>query len=98
MIPSFAKATEGKRFVRFALAGAGGFIVQVGTVAVLTSILGVNYLVATLVAVEAAILSNFVWHYRWTWKDRSAYSATGAYGASVFARLSSRPAVFTISP
>ena len=31
----------------------------------------VNYLMATLVAVEAAILSNFVWHYRWTWRDRS---------------------------
>jgi putative flippase GtrA len=58
------------RFVRFALAGTGGFIVQVGTVAVLTSMVGVNYLVATLIAVEAAILSNFVWHYRWTWRDR----------------------------
>lgn len=74
------------RFVRFALAGTGGFIIQVGTLAVLTSILDVNYLVATLIAMEAAILSNFFWHYRWTWKDRSAYSATGAYGA-MLARL-----------
>jgi putative flippase GtrA len=72
--------------VRFALAGTGGFIVQVGTLAVLTSILGVNYLVATLIAVEAAILSNFVWHHRWTFKDR-AYGAKGAHGASMLERL-----------
>lgn len=59
------------RFARFALAGTGGLLVQIATLAVLTSLLNVNYLVATLVAVEAAILSNFVWHQRWTFRDRS---------------------------
>jgi putative flippase GtrA len=72
------------RFARFALAGTSGFIVQVATLAVLTSLYDVNYMVATLIAVEAAILSNFVWHWQWTWKDRSA---SGASGASVLARL-----------
>ena len=60
------------RFIRFALAGTGGFIIQVATLAVLTSIFDVNYMVATLIAVEAAIVMNFVWHQNWTWKDRSA--------------------------
>jgi putative flippase GtrA len=73
---AFARVTAhkpaGRRFVRFVIAGAGGFIVQVGMLAVLTSLFGVHYLVATLIAVEAAILSNFVWHYRWTWRDRAA--------------------------
>jgi putative flippase GtrA len=59
------------RFLRFALAGTTGFVIQVGTLAVLTSLFDVNYMVATLIAVEAAILSNFVWHQRWTWRDRS---------------------------
>jgi putative flippase GtrA len=59
------------RFVRFALAGTGGLLVQIATFAVLNSLLNVNYLVTTLVAVEAAILSNFVWHQRWTFRDRS---------------------------
>jgi putative flippase GtrA len=59
------------RFVRFALAGTAGLLVQIATLAVLTSLLNVNYLVATFVAVEAAILSNFVWHQRWTFRDRS---------------------------
>ena len=58
------------RFGRFALAGAGGFLVQVGTLAVLTSHFDVDYIMATLIAVEAAIVFNFVWHLKWTWRDR----------------------------
>jgi putative flippase GtrA len=29
---------------------------------------GMNYLVATVLAVELALLHNFVWHEAWTWK------------------------------
>jgi putative flippase GtrA len=58
------------RFAWFVVAGTAGFIMQVGTLAVLTSFFGVNYLVATAMAVEAAILSNFAWHHHWTWRDR----------------------------
>jgi len=58
------------RFLRFAVAGTGGFVVQIGLVAVLTTVLNVNYVMATLVAVEAAILVNFAWHENWTWNDR----------------------------
>lgn len=68
--PSFAKASECRRLARFAAAGTIGFAVQVGLLALLTTILGMNYLVATAIAVEAAILANFVQHQRWTWKDR----------------------------
>ena len=66
-----------RRFARFVVAGAGGFIVQVGTLAVLTSLLGVHYLAATVIAVEAAILANFACHYRWTWRDRSPSGPSG---------------------
>jgi putative flippase GtrA len=59
------------RFLKFTIAGTGGFVIQIATLAVLTSALDVNYLVATVLAVEAAILTNFVWHQTWTWKDRS---------------------------
>ena len=31
---------------------------------------GVHYLVATAVGVEAAVLHNYFWHVRWTWRDR----------------------------
>ena len=41
-----------------------------------------HYLLATALAVEATVLHNFVWHQRWTWRDRP----TASPGASA-ARL-----------
>jgi putative flippase GtrA len=60
------------RFLRFSIAGATGFAVQIAVLGVLTNWAGVNYLAATAIAVEAAILVNFLWHERYTWKDRPA--------------------------
>jgi putative flippase GtrA len=58
------------RFWRFTLVGLLGFAVQLTVLALLVR-LGVHYLAATGVAVEAAVLHNFVWHERWTWADRA---------------------------
>jgi putative flippase GtrA len=60
------------RFLRFSAAGASGFAVQLATLGLLVNGLGVNYLWATVIAVEAAIIVNYVWHERYTWKDRPA--------------------------
>ena len=59
------------RFWRFNGVGALGFAVQLGVLALLLRV-GVHYLLATVVAVEAAVLHNFLWHERWTWRDRPA--------------------------
>lgn len=59
------------RFVRFNGVGAIGFAVQLAVLAGLLRA-GVPYLMATALAVEASILNNFVWHERWTWRDRPA--------------------------
>lgn len=59
-----------RRVVRFALGGAAGFLLQVGVLAALTRLAGLHYVVATALAVEAAILCNFLLHDRWTWGDR----------------------------
>jgi putative flippase GtrA len=56
----------------FNLIGSGGFVLQVATIALLTRAGGWHYGVATIVAVELAILHNFVWHCRYTWADRPA--------------------------
>jgi len=58
------------RLVKFGAVGALGVVVQAATLAVLLHIAPTHYLVDTAVAVEAAILHNFVWHSRWTWADR----------------------------
>jgi putative flippase GtrA len=66
---------EGKglaaRWVAFNSVGALGFGVQLAVLALLVRGGGINYLWATAVAVEAAILHNFAWHERWTWRDRA---------------------------
>ena len=40
--------------------------------------MGVNYLLATALAVEGAVLHNFFWHQRFTWADRTDLAASGA--------------------
>ncbi len=57
------------RIVKFSLVGAIGIGVQLTVLALLTYT-HVNYLTATACAVEAAVLHNFVWHLRFTWRDR----------------------------
>jgi len=50
------------RWIRFNLVGAMGAMVQAGLLFLLTERARVDYLTATGLAVEAAILHNFVWH------------------------------------
>jgi putative flippase GtrA len=57
------------RGARFAWVGAGGFVVQLLALRALTAA-GLPATLATALAVEAAILHNFVWHEGWTWSDR----------------------------
>jgi putative flippase GtrA len=58
------------RWLKFNAVGAIGICVQLGALALLTSGLGLNYLISTALAVEAAVLHNFLWHERFTWSDR----------------------------
>ena len=58
-------------FMRFNVVGVLGFVLQSAALFVLThGAHPVGYLVATAAAVELAVLNNFVWHQRWTWRDR----------------------------
>ena len=66
-----------KRWVKFNVVGGGGVIVQLALLAILTQLLDVHYLLATLIAVEGAILHNFVWHQKWTWRDQPTHSLAG---------------------
>ena len=58
------------RWLIFNIVGIGGFAVQLGALALLTSGFGWPLPLATLLAVELAVLHNFFWHQRWTWRDR----------------------------
>jgi putative flippase GtrA len=63
----------GWRFFRFNVVGAIGIVVQLGVLELLLRC-HLNYLLATFLAVEAAILHNFAWHERYTWRDRWSVS------------------------
>jgi putative flippase GtrA len=53
--------------------GVLGFVLQSGALLILTHTAPrVSYLAATAIAVELAVLNNFLWHQRWTWNDRPA--------------------------
>ena len=64
--------TMGRRWMKFNLVGAIGIGVQLATLGFLTKLVGMNYLLATALAVEAAVLHNYLWHERFTWSDRSS--------------------------
>jgi putative flippase GtrA len=63
------------RWLKFNAVGAIGIVVQLVVLALLKSVLGANYLLATTLAVEAAVLHNFFWHEKFTWSDRRAESS-----------------------
>ncbi|MGA2746293.1 MAG: GtrA family protein [Candidatus Sulfotelmatobacter sp.] len=59
------------RWCKFNLVGGIGILVQFAVLVLLKSVMQFNYLAATVIAVEAAVLHNFVWHERFTWADRT---------------------------
>ena len=58
------------RWWRFNLVGAIGMVVQLGVLGLINRWTGGHYLVASAVAIELAVLHNFVWHVHYTWRDR----------------------------
>jgi putative flippase GtrA len=70
----------------------GGFVLQVGAIALLTRVLGWPAIVATAVALELAALHNFFGHSRWTWGEQPAGTIRGwiaRYGRYQIAKTAS---------
>jgi putative flippase GtrA len=58
------------RWLKFNAVGALGIVVQLAVLLALKSGFHISYLLATALAVEAAVVHNFLWHERYTWADR----------------------------
>jgi dolichol-phosphate mannosyltransferase len=58
------------RWLQFNAVGGIGIGVQLAALALFKSALGIHYLAATVLAVETAVVHNFVWHELWTWGER----------------------------
>ncbi len=65
------------RWLRFNLVGALGMAVQLAALWTLSRYLPAHPLADSAAAVELAILHNFVWHVRYTWRDRHDRSPAG---------------------
>lgn len=61
-----------KRWWIFNLVGVLGFALQLTLLFLIKRFLGLSYLAATVLAVEAAVLHNFVWHEHLSWADVTA--------------------------
>jgi len=62
------------RFVKFGIVGGSGVAVNVGLLHVFTASAKLDYRLASVFAIECAVINNFLWNYFWTWKDRQAGS------------------------
>jgi putative flippase GtrA len=69
-------------WLKFNMVGLLGMGFQLISLAALKTGLGLNYLTATVIAVESAVIHNFIWHERWTWSDRGL-DANGVFGRLV---------------
>jgi putative flippase GtrA len=66
------------RWGKFNLVGAMGMVVQLGSLTLFNRWAPGHYMVASAVAIELTLLHNFVWHLRYTWRDRRDGSAPPA--------------------
>lgn len=60
------------RWLRYNVVAVGGFAVQVAAMAALVPLMRTHYVAASALAVEIAVLHNFAWNLRWTWRGRDA--------------------------
>lgn len=58
------------RWLKFNAVGLIGIAVQLAALTVFRSWMHLGYLLATALAVEIAVVHNFLWHERFTWADR----------------------------
>jgi putative flippase GtrA len=72
-----------ERWLKFNLVGGMGIAVQFAALFLLKSVLHFNYLAATAIAVEAAVVHNFVWHEQFTWADRTSSDRAASWRRSL---------------
>jgi putative flippase GtrA len=58
------------RWGKFNLVGGIGMVVQLSALALFNRWMAGHYLYASAAAIELTLLHNFIWHLRYTWRDR----------------------------
>lgn len=60
---------ERKRFIRFALVGISGAVVDFGVFNLLASLLGVHASISQAISFTLAVINNFIWNRLWTYPE-----------------------------
>ena len=58
------------RFIKFGIVGGSGILINTGFLWFFTEIVGLYYLISSVLAIALAMISNFIWNDLWTWRDR----------------------------
>ncbi|MDD5675113.1 MAG: GtrA family protein [Chitinivibrionales bacterium] len=59
-----------RRVAKFAAVGGSGVVVNAGIFYVLTKRTTIDYRLLSPIAIECAIINNFLWNHLWTWADK----------------------------
>jgi dolichol-phosphate mannosyltransferase len=59
------------RLLKFGIVGASGVIVNMGFLYIFVEFVKLPYFIASLIAIELSIISNFSINLVWTWRDRA---------------------------
>jgi dolichol-phosphate mannosyltransferase len=62
-----------EEFIKFAIVGGSGVLVNMGLLFILTRFLSVRLEIASPIAIEVSILSNFTLNNLWTFKKRNTH-------------------------
>jgi dolichol-phosphate mannosyltransferase len=62
-----------EEFIKFAIVGGSGVVVNMGLLFILTRFLSVRLEIASPIAIEVSILSNFFLNNLWTFKKRNTH-------------------------
>jgi dolichol-phosphate mannosyltransferase len=65
-----------ERIIKFGLVGLSGVVVNTVILGVLTELAQLNYKWSSLIAIQIAIISNFIFNDKWTFVDRKKQSLT----------------------
>lgn len=84
------------RWCKFNLVGGIGIAVQFTALFLLKEVVHLNYLAATAIAVETAVVHNFVWHEQFTWVDRTKFDRAGRRCLRRFVRFNLSNGVVSI--
>jgi putative flippase GtrA len=76
MISIIVNPRERTRFLKFAVVGAIGAVIDFGTFNILSNVFSVEEVPASVVSFSAAVISNFLWNRYWTYPDSRSKPVT----------------------